>query len=425
MELSEIENYDSSESFESIFNFVLGLRNDSGTFLNFATKVQTLFCPEQPICTDEGERNRTDVLSTLPDTMAVGTDAIRIEDMYEGVGVCCLPCSCDAKTCKEDGNCCLSKVFSDALSDKSDVDNHHLPGALNDLNGISSEFEANEATRVYSECIKATRMSYRDKDELEIASDLSIPSYFMITQCFQKNTTELTVRKCQNPSEDEIEDTLPVTSLNTGRIYWNSHCASCNNDETDIMPWNSSVTFDFDFAYFLNETDFDYGIRSVPETRDDLLQFISKTGDTFYAPHFPMEDKLCLRKNTMDTCKNQVIPWLKEACERIYSPIVIENFLGRLYPFRNILCYLCRKQYIKSSKQRRCGYEDGHVKSNAGKLTVLLNYKALGGIHADMSTGKTDSFGNRDERCRCNEIYDTYTVSSYMFVPNFPIAKFH
>ena len=131
-----------------------------------------------------------------------------MENVHGVDGACCLPCSCDTKTCKEDGNYCLSKIFDD--NPGFDL---HQPDAFIGLNDAINASDDNEAIEIKSECIKAIRISYIDKDALETAYELSIPSYFMITRCFLNNMTESIDNKCENPSEDEIENTLPVTSL--------------------------------------------------------------------------------------------------------------------------------------------------------------------------------------------------------------------
>ena len=117
-----------------------------------------------------------------------------------------------------------------------------------------SEFTDGNKTAVYSECIKASWLSYRDKDDFEIASDLDILGYFMITRCFENNANYVDVTKCQTPSEYDDEVMLPVISSDTGRIYWNSYCARCNNDDRDILLWTLSVKFDIDIAFFENNS---------------------------------------------------------------------------------------------------------------------------------------------------------------------------
>ena len=90
---------ESSESLESIFDFTDGLKYESDNMFDFVTRIQALFCPEQPICTAEGDRNSTDVLKSLPKMIEIGTEVSRIEDVHNIVGACCLPCSCDTMTC--------------------------------------------------------------------------------------------------------------------------------------------------------------------------------------------------------------------------------------------------------------------------------------------------------------------------------------
>ena len=254
-------------------------------------------------------------------------------------------------------------------------------------------------------------MSYRDKDAYEIASDLNIPGYFMVTQCFKNTKSDLDVEKCQFPSENEVEDTLPVTSSKTGRVYWNSYCARCNNDGSDIMYWNSSVKFDFNIAFFVNETN-TYG-SAYPETPDGILEFISETGDIVYVPPNSIEENMCFRKNTLYTCTIPrptvtVIPWLSDACEQFYSPMLIENDFGRMYPFLNVFCYLCRRQYLEPNDNDYCGDIKHQYRDTPGKLTAVLDYRALSHHNA----GNSNAAGSRDEACDCDEIYDKHFVSS-------------
>ena len=68
-------------NYDDFFSAVIALRNDSETFLEYATKIQAVFCPEQLICSRTGDMNRIDVLNTLPGTLETGSEAIRIEDI--------------------------------------------------------------------------------------------------------------------------------------------------------------------------------------------------------------------------------------------------------------------------------------------------------------------------------------------------------
>ena len=401
-ELSEHE-----DSFESMFNFMIGLRNESDTFRNYAAKIQALLCPDQPTCNFDNEWNRTEILRALPEHIKLGTDVIQMEDLHAAIGVCCLSCSCDTETCTENDNCCFSKVLSETRSYVNTDDGaNQSPDAFNDMMDFSSNPDAkNTATQMHSDCIPATRKSYIDPN----LEPLGIPRYFMITQCFENETNEISVRRCENPSGDEIKDTLPVTSQVTGRVYWNVHCARCNKDESDLLFWNSSISFDFEIAFFVNKSIISEYDHVFPETLDTFLDYIYKVGHVAFTPPFPMEDILCLRKKEQKTCtkhitKMTVIPWLNEACEQFHSPILIENFLGRQYPYRNVFCYLCQKRYIKPTDNRQCG-SIHHDKSFEGKLFALIDYEAIGGSQGDLTTA------SKDENCRCDEMLDPYLVS--------------
>ena len=73
----------------------------SDTIAQYAAQVQTLFCPEHPICGDVNEKNRDDVLRNLSLSMGFGYDETRVEDVSNVVGGCCPPCSCDEKPVKK------------------------------------------------------------------------------------------------------------------------------------------------------------------------------------------------------------------------------------------------------------------------------------------------------------------------------------
>ena len=409
--LTDHSESESFESFESIFDFTDGLKNESGNIIDYATKIQALFCPEQPICTAESDRNSTDVLlKTLPEMIGIGTDVTRMEDVPKIVGACCLPCSCNTKTCKENGNCCLSKIFTDALKNNPDMDDQNALGLLDHLDDVS-ELKDENVTAVYSECIKASWLSYRDKDDIEIMGDLDIPGYFMITRCFENNASHVDVTNCQTPPGDDVT-MLPVISSDTGRIYWNSYCAHCNNDDRNISPWTASVRFNTDIAFFVNYSD--PTVTLYPDTYTGIPEFISTTGSIVYAPPNSREDKLCLRKNSLLTCedfgyKPKARPkdsWLEMACERIYSPLMIESAFGRGIPFMNIFCYLCRQQYIKPSVSRQCGYGEHHYKSLFVGMSALLDFKASD------SNENPLTIASGQDKCRCDEVYDHNLVST-------------
>ena len=423
---SETDEFESKENVESFLNSLIQLKGVNDTFAQYAAQVQTLFCSEQPICGDVNEKNRNDVLRNLSLSMGYGYDETKAAAVSNSVGGCCPPCSCDEKTCKENGNCCLSQVFLDAVSvDGGDPIVHD---DVSNTNGTFSGLLGNETKALYSECIKAVRKSYMDKNVLELEYDLTIPSYLMITQCFGNNASSLTIQKCNHPSGNEFEETVPVTSSDTRRIYWNTHCARCNNDDNNIVPWNSTVRFNFDIAYFLNRSHY----QLYPEKQDDIIDYISKSGEIVFSPPFPIAEKVCILENILKTCSmtenihdpatdGTETAWLREACDHIYSPIIFKSFWGRELPFRNIFCYLCQHQNIKldikQSEKRSCEFTSDRVKSSSRVITGLLNYRALTDYTGtDKVMGESDSGRSMDEQCGCNEIFDPNFVST-LFLP--------
>ena len=434
--LSATAEFDSAENVETFLNSIIQLRYMSDTFTRYATQVQTLFCPEQPICSDVDDKNRTDILRNLSVSMGYNKNDTRAEDLSNVIKACCFPCSCDVKTCTEDGNCCPSK-FSDAVSDKPDAD---APTETNDVSDTDISFfwlRGNATNKMYSECIKAVRDSYEDKDVIHLERDHTIPSYFMITQCFGNNASNLTIQKCHRPSGNEFEETVPVTSSDTRRIYWNTHCARCNNDGSNIVPWNSTVRFDFDIAYFYNHTN--QQLTHYPEKPDDILKYISKSGYILFTPPIPMGEKLCIRKNLLITSMRSSIAttnitensWIHQACDHIYGPFIVKNIFGIEYPFQNVFCYLLNYQNVKldlsQSEKKDCEFTLGHVKSSSRQVTAMLDYKALTRYtETDMNTERkransfglvdANSFGLVDDQCGCDEIYDANTVSRQVFV---------
>ena len=341
--------------------------------------------------------------------------------MHKIVGACCLSCSCDTRTCKEDSNCCLSKVAVDTLTKNPDVDDRNSIVVLGRVNN-ASDLNNDNTTKVSSECIKASWLSYRDKDAIETANDLAIPSYFMITQCFDNKTNDLDVENCQSPPDDDGKLMLPVTSSVTGRTYWNSHCARCNNDENDLLPWIPTAKFKIDISYFLNRSQYHGSV--YPETYSDVLRFIAETGNIIYTPPFPNEKKLCLRRNTFFTCKqprrrNTDAAWLEKACKRVYSPVIIEDYIGRRFPFLNIFCYLllCRNQYMHTDRKEKtqCSGVEDSGRGSLGGLTALLDYTAE---ENDDNTRTTES---RQDKCHCDELYDVHLVSITKHYANTPM----
>ena len=99
------------QQFESLNDFLAGIQNTAHSLLDYVTKIQALFCPNQPICGPEGELTRQEVLETLPEAVTVNGRQVRLDDISDYAGICCLHCSC-SDHCRQDSNCCPAKQLT-------------------------------------------------------------------------------------------------------------------------------------------------------------------------------------------------------------------------------------------------------------------------------------------------------------------------
>ena len=395
--------------FESNYNFILELRNNSDNLLNYVSQIQTIFCPEQPICSGNVNQDRSLVMRNVYGNLHIGNYSLKVEAIHTFVGVCCLPCSCE-DTCHEHGYCCLTKFLNSSaiVRDASgipivnDRSGRRFTNATSDTTSLT---DANVTKPVRSECITASVKSYIDKNDVG-AWNWKQPSYFMITHCVdESNNTR--VAKCQNPSADDMNDTVPVTSLKTGHTYWNRQCAFCNKDIEDILEWKSTAHFENDLLFFANTS----RISVYPKTTEGLHRLFISKGDILYTPPFPMEDKRCLT-SLLDCEKPEFgeimfdLPW---PCRQFTSPIQIEVKESRIFPFRNIFCFFCRKRVLMPKENVYCNSDLEIEKDISIRMTALLDYKSTEDPKAFTDLRAGLELGNR--KCSCNEIYDIYLVS--------------
>ena len=395
--------------FNSIYNFILDLRNNSDNLLNYVSQIQAIFCPEQPICSGDRIQDRSLVIRNESEYLRIGSYSVKLEAVHAFVGVCCLPCSCE-DICHEHGYCCLTKFLNipgivwgasdiHIFNDKSDT------GFANATSDTTTLNDANVTKFVQSECITASVKSYINKDTVSALQ----PSFFMITHCFNESNN-IQIAKCQNPSADDMNDTVPVTSLRTGYTYWNKHCAFCNNDIDDVLEWKSIAHFENHLSFFANTST----ISAYPKTTDELHRLLVYMGDILYTPPFPMDDKRCL--SALQDCEKpdfgEMMPdlrWLKEPCRQFTSPVQIEVKESSIFPFRNIFCFFCRKRVLMPKADVYCNSELEIEKDISIRMTALLDYKSTADPKSFTDLRAGLEFGNR--KCSCNEIYDRHLVS--------------
>ena len=304
------------------------------------TRIQKIFCPEQPIC-DEGQTDGSTNDAFLFENLYIGNESMSVEDLKYLVGVCCLPCSCSDR-CSEDDNCCLSKDLASVAT-----------------SGV-----------VKSECIAATANSYQ-----RITTEAGL-MYFMINQCFRNDTDMTTISKCESPDQYMLGDTIPVTSLTTGRTYWNTHCAICNADADDVLPWNSTAIFNRFVLHIPTGPS-----MMIPQSPEEIYTYLRRSfkADIIYTPPVSMQHKVCLRDPLVCTdqedelaSENDIHSFFFDACQKYSSPVLIG--FPRERDYKNIFCFFFQR---KVSYSRPSCDTDRGFRFSPGQVTSLLNYRKL------------------------------------------------
>ena len=360
-------------SLNSIRKFLVELRNDSDSMTEYVAKIQAIFCPEQPFCGVLASETRQYVLNTLPETLTVENNTIRVAQLQALTDVCCLPCSCE-DNCKVDNNCCLTKTFGNKT--------------------INVETEPN----ITSECIASTSRSYRQK----LILDKHYSYYSMITQCFIGKTSSIQSH-CETPDPYDMADTIPVTSLRSGRTYWNQHCAKCNNDAANMVFWNMTVIFKVGFAFYSNF----YSSLFSTDREEEFYNRLQRQ-EIVFTPPFEMSHKRCYQQEFQKTCRKTLDNihedghrFLYETCDMVSLPVISGFYRSSIR--KNIFCYICDTEEFLSSDKPDCSF--GTAKHSTGTMTGLLSYRHLGEKESSTNTQL-----NGNEQCSCNEIFDTYQV---------------
>ena len=398
-------NFDTD--FDNVNEFVAKVEEVSETFQDFVIKIEAIFCPERFNCNLEEFEvvSREDILRRLPKTVLIRNETVKLEDMKDLVGVCCFPCSC-SEMCYKIGNCCPTKAIN---ANNTALDNNRSTVSDNNKSVGRHAGYTQKTNNVLTECIAATVKSYQKKDIKR-----NYNSFYMITKCLLPYSNNTVVESCGSPFAFTKHDIVPVTSNKTGFTYWNLHCAECNNDSDTAAPWQGHVEYDLEMIYFGNMSGFTY-----PSTVEEFYTntAFSRLGDIRYTPPIPLENQMCLR-----TCEEMPLNrpyqahntngsnFLMEACHIFDNPVFAVGFRYRIYPYRNIYCYLSQQIRLTDhteEKELECSYED-LFKFAPPQITALLDFD-------DTSKTQLNSFDSErttlsQEKCSCGQIFDTFSV---------------
>ena len=337
----------------------------------------------QPICYEQDKRSS----NNIPPYMMVGNNTIYVENITAYISICCHPCSCN-DDCLEDDNCCLTKSFAPNTGIENDDTIHTEPINEND-----------KKQSVKSECIGASFRNYfkRSMDPFTTAR------YSMVARCFIDKSNRSLVSKCESPTIADFEETLPVTSNTTGRIYWNKFCALCNNDKAGLVTWNSTAISSA-LLFYANKSANTRGITLDDlKTFDDVHKTVSSAGNIIFTPPSNMAHKRCFLKNLLLSCEKNNSDIIYAACKQFYSPVYFTTFRWHIY--MNIFCFLCQANRLPIVQKDMCILQESS-KMTPEAVTALLDYiptveKPVIHDHAQYSHRKN---------CPCDEFLDPYQV---------------
>lgn len=375
-----------AESFPYLHKFLHELFDSSPSKFDFILQVQVLFCPDQPVCSNYSNHIYNGIINGLP-SLEVHNITIEAREISKLIGACCLPCSCD-DSCIEDDRCCLSKLTMDLETTGSPK----IPAAK-------------------GECIAATSKAY-------FTQSYKLGPYYnyhsMVTRCFTKEGFQATkeynttVFRCEQSKMSHylVDAMIPVTSLASGRTYWNTFCAFCNSDSDDIVSWSARAHLRRAFFYFGKKS-----FLTGMETFESFFKNVVTSGEFIYRKPITLNYFPCLIGQKISSCDNRSSSsdkpkdrFVQDACLNFSAPVLIRSKV-RMIPYKNIFCFFCNDQTTIPTYERNaseCLFTDVS-KGEHSVMTALLNYKT-GKRRGNGS--KAATFDEAGKHCSCQSIFD-------------------
>ena len=339
----------SDDLITTALEFIVGMHNENHTEHEFLSKIQTLFCPDQPVC-KQHDVIESPIAQSIDLMTSYWTSQKKI---IQPLGLCCLPCLCVENACAENDNCCLTKQAVDLRKDH--------PSSVDKI--------------IENDCIAATSKSYFSKTNV----DFKYPHYYMVTRCFSNRENVTFVTRCEQPDTHDlkVDETIPVYSKATGRTYWNKYCAICQNDWQDAVTWDAIIHMNRDYHIFNH--------RSTPVTPaqnfSHFYDMAVNAGEVIYTKPNKIEPSLepiiCIPKNLIRQADEtnfhalcQKHQFLQNACQNFDSPSVVYGIKG-LQPYKNMFCLLCQTRSISLESEPDC--ELDVFKGKRPSYSALLN----------------------------------------------------
>lgn len=211
---------------------------------------------------------------------------------------CCRDCTCEAKSCVEQGTCCI-----DALG--------YFPSTA-EANGVISMSCEYPQFRPYKNLVMSNAGS----------------PVKMFRRCKQNFYGDTVVLRCEHPELfTDIFSYVPVVDTNTLMSYQNRFCAQCHGvNMNDIVSWYVNISCLHDWY---NPQDLFENVRDIEKTKDCNMIYM-----------LPNVTGLTLPKceRIISTC-NETGLW------KSYDREIENGCLGytTIYDFKykNVFCYMC------------------------------------------------------------------------------------
>ena len=249
------------------------------------------------------------------------------EALLDNEESCCKSCYCN-ETCGSTLNCCLE------------------------------QFDLYKEVATYNlQCIRPI-ITFLNVSRVEV------PNYYMVTECLSDLENN-----CMQKPVAKWGSFLPVFSKTEDKIFFNKHCAECN-DVNDAKEWRLSLSCNIVSSYQLT---------MMGDLIEDALKGIS-CEIVFLPPKDTPVDKFICVKESINRCNvtgiwNQFNPVINEACETIYAPVRDENTVDVL--FANIFCVICNNAFFNSNaKCPKFAFEE-RADPNYTTFSVMLDYEVV------------------------------------------------
>ena len=218
--------------------------------------------------------------------------------------------------------------------------------------------------------------------------------YLIYDTCSDHSPDFYLSEKCGGVNKANVEDYNWVSDKETGRIYQNVYCATCNGVK-EWVPWKIRTT-----CQEVKTADFDEVSDILLDPKCDIINVVPEEfQETIrkYRCFFPDRYSRCNMSGQWELYD----AYTYAACETFNLPFYQDSPRGGLSAiYKNIFCFICNKNIPLNWAMKMCkGLEDSS-RNVAPTFTAIINFATPKDVKVDRT-------------CAASEVYDTHMVSVY------------